>query len=160
MIFDMFSKIQPMEFIVIVERNFKEDETFVHYCQWQGNEQELEKLFAILDAKDDTELYGDVSKFSYSRHRLTESAVDEHCGLGLGIFDKMFHKYVGIFKCPTFKKCEHCMEGDTYPPRFNQTKLAQWYARALDAYLYRGQLERYFRTEWPLLQSESEDDDE
>lgn len=134
-----------MEFIIILERHFKEDESFVHYCQWQGNEAELEKLFAIIDEKDDTDLYGDVSKFSYSRHRLSESAVDEHCNVKLGIYSYMFNKYTGKFTCPSFTYCTNLMDGDSKTPPYQPKERAKWYARVLDSCFYSLQMGKYFK---------------
>ena len=128
-----------MEFILIVETNLKEDESFLSYCQWQGNEEELEKLFKIIDEKDDTELYGDVGKFAYSRVRLSESAVDEHMKIRLGTYTDMFHKCVGTFKSPSFTECD-----GTYAP-FEKKQRAKWYAQVLDTYFYHARFKNYFK---------------
>lgn len=136
-----------MQFVLIVERNCKEDESFLSYCQWQGNEEELEKLFKIIDEKDDSELYGDVGKFSYSRVLLSESAVDEHMKIQLGTYTNMFHKCVGTFKCPTFTECESIYT--SYPstefvPR-DPKQRARWYAELLDRYFYHARFSEYFK---------------
>ena len=85
-------------FLVIIETNHKERETFVHYCESQES---ITKLLKAIERADTSELWGDVSHFSYSWGVVSEEAVDAHVALTeLGCYDKMFQKHTGVFKCP------------------------------------------------------------
>ncbi len=89
-----------MEFIIIFEQNHKEDEHLIHYCQWTGNEAELEKLFMVLENADYEELLGgDYSSFWYSSVKIPESAVDIHMKI-----EYPFYKHTGTFVCPSFRE--------------------------------------------------------
>ena len=93
-----------MEFILVVETNHKENEEFLHYCQWTGNEEELKKLFTLFEKADyETLLGGDYSSFWFSTITISESAVDEHVKIkDFGSYCHMFQKHTGKFVCPDF----------------------------------------------------------
>ncbi len=131
-------------FIVIHEHNHKEDEVFIHYCQWNGNELELAKLLALIAAADSTELKGDVSKFQGSSALISEDAVNQHIGLPFNSYARMFQKHVGTFKCPI-----------AMPPAQLYDSDRKRIARQLDEKLYGGQMPSYFKRE----ASSSEDSD-
>jgi hypothetical protein len=118
-----------MQFVTIIETNHKEHETFFHYCQLDGNEDELGKLMRVIDQSEYGELYGDVCTFYCSRIPISEAAADEHINLDYGSFAHMFQKHKGIFKCPRFDSIH-----DPYGA-----------AKALDEYFYACRLENYFR---------------
>ena len=93
----------PLEFVVFYERNHKENEIFVFYLQWTGNEAELTRLAACLSEADFSELHGDFVEVALDlRVKLPESVVDTHCQLKhtLNSFHPMFTKCVGVFRCP------------------------------------------------------------
>lgn len=88
-------------FAVIIEFNHKERETFVHYCQWKGNENEMKKLIKAIDMADTSEIGGDVSTFTAAKGLVPEGAVDAHVLLTeLGNYAKMFQRHTGKFTCP------------------------------------------------------------
>jgi hypothetical protein len=103
-----------MQFITIIETNHKEHEVFFHYCQLNGNEDELNKLMKVIDQSEYGELYGDVSTFKCSPIRISEAAVDEHVPLDYGCYDSMFQKHVGVFKCPEFE----CLDDEHEAAKF------------------------------------------
>jgi hypothetical protein len=114
-----------MEFIIIFEHNHKEDEHLIHYCQWTGNEAELEKLFsALLNAEYDDLAGGDYSSFWYSDVKIPESGVDIHMKI-----EYPFYKHTGTFVCPEFDKEPFVV------------------AKQLDDRFYAGRIEDYFKTE-------------
>jgi hypothetical protein len=85
-------------FLVIVETNYKERESFIHYCESQDS---VTKLMRAIEKADTSKLHGDVSHFSCSWGVVPEEAVDAHVALKeLGCYDHMFQKHVGVFKCP------------------------------------------------------------
>ena len=95
-----------MEYIVIFERNHKEEETFLHYCQWTGNEEELGKLVKYIEKANYEELDGgDYSSIWVATNkRVPESAVDAHVGLSdPNGYAAMFQKHKGKFTCPDFE---------------------------------------------------------
>jgi hypothetical protein len=112
-----------MEFIPIVENNHKEREMYVFYCQWTGNEEELEKLIRVIE-KADCQLHGDYSDFQTSRTRISESAVDEHVKLTeFGSYTHMFQKCVGTFVCPDFSDMDPYDLGNALDERFYHGRL-------------------------------------
>jgi hypothetical protein len=112
-----------MEYIIILEHNHKENDTFVFYCQWTGNEVELEKLINIIKTASSDGMYGDYASFSTSRVKIPETAVDIHCSINeFGNYMKMFQKCKGTFTCPEFSedKYELAIQLDKY---FNHGRL-------------------------------------
>lgn len=135
-----------MEFITILEFNHKENEAVLHYCQWTGNEMELEKLFAVIaHAKLDREFgrNGDhVSSFDYSGVVIPEPAVRAHLALPYGSFTRMFQMHTGRFTCPPFTQpvlnaaCDEFVDG----PMMDPTRCAL----KLDEYFYGARLRAHF----------------
>ena len=122
-----------MQFITILETNHKENETFIHYCQWTDNEEELEKLLKVIDFACYDDMYGDYSDFWYSRALISEFAVDEHVQLKeYGGYAHMFQKHMGVFTCPEFDT-DYENDGDMA-------------ARLLDDTFYGCRLKEYFKT--------------
>ncbi len=72
-----------MEYIAIVERNIYCMSTTILYCQWTGNEAEMEKLLKFIEVTDaaNLDLGDEVTTFKASRQRIPEAAVDIHVGL-------------------------------------------------------------------------------
>ena len=97
-----------MEYIIILEKNKKEDETYIFYCQWTGNELELEKLIHVIKTANAEDLYDDVAIFEVSRTRIPESAVNVHISIkDFGSYTNMFQKCEGTFTCPNFSEDPH-----------------------------------------------------
>ncbi len=118
-----------MQFITIVETNHKEHETFIHYCQWNGNEKELQKLMNVIDTSEGgDELDGDVSTFVCSNVLISETAADEHMQLEYGSYSHMFQKHVGVFKSPKFDYIRDSLEA----------------SRSLDEFFYGCKIKNYF----------------
>ena len=110
-----------------MEHNHKEDETYIFYCQWTGNEEEMEKLIQAIETVYNDDLHGDVSLFQVSRVRIPEAAVDIHCNIkDFGCYINMFQKCEGTFTCPEFSE-------DPYER-----------AKELDDYFYHGRLRNHF----------------
>ena len=115
-----------MDYIIILEHNHKEDETYVLYCQWTGNEEEVEKLAKVIESSE-CELHGDYASFSVSRVKIPEAAVDIHCGIKeFGGYIRMFQKCEGSFTCPEFSE-ESCAK-----------------AKELNRYFYHGKIREHF----------------
>lgn len=96
---------EHMEFITIKEHNEKENEVFIYFCQWTGNEEELLKLSDVMGKSSfDYRAGSDASWFQMSLGTISESAVDEIVNkvTGFNMFNKMFHKCTGVFTCPEF----------------------------------------------------------
>lgn len=115
-----------MEYIAILEKKIERGEIFVLYCQWTGNEAELEKLAKAMDSTNrDPEDH--ITAFTFSRQRLPESVVDLHLGItefqvsvwkdmgGGDNFEEvslpMFTKCSGTFVFPE-KAFQKCLEND------------------------------------------------
>ena len=86
-----------MQFITIHEFNHKENESFVHFCQWTGNEEALGGLCKFIDRALYDDMYGDYCRFETSRELLSEATVDEMTKVKFGGYASMFQKHVGVF---------------------------------------------------------------
>jgi hypothetical protein len=116
-----------MEYIIILEHNKKEEETYVLYCQYTGNEAEMEKLVKVIETACTDDMYGDVAVFETSHVKIPEAAVDIHCSIkDFGSYIHMFQKCEGTFTCPEFSE-------DPYE-----------IAKELDEFFYHGKLRNYF----------------
>jgi hypothetical protein len=116
-----------MEYVIILEHNKKEEETYVLYCQYTGNETEMEKLMAAIETACTDDLDGDVAFFETSRVKIPEAAVDIHCSIkDFGSYIHMFQKCEGTFTCPEFSE-------DPYE-----------IAKELDDYYFHGKLRNDF----------------
>ena len=51
------------KYVMFMEKNLKENDNFIFYLQYNGNEQEIAKLKNVVDTADFSELWGDVSHF-------------------------------------------------------------------------------------------------
>ena len=115
-----------MDFVIVFEENHKDNEHYIHYCQWTGNEQDLDELlYAIQQADYEELLGGDYSSFWCSYVTIPEAAVDAH----MKVDPSMFKKHTGKFVCPKFS--DDCYE----------------VARELDDLYYRGRLGHSFKKE-------------
>jgi hypothetical protein len=112
---DCFKKTKitktKMEFIVLIEKNYTENEIFIHYCQLTGNEEEMGKFLKYVNKADYKDLYfGDYSDvvdgvnariLVAEAQLLPESDVDACIGLrDPNGYLRMFQKHVGKFTCP------------------------------------------------------------
>ena len=91
-----------MEFIVFIEHNHKENETFVIYLQYTNNEESLKKLEEFINTADYSFLEGgDYSDFEIDMSvKFSEDMVDQHCKLSFGTYSHMFQKVSGKFVFP------------------------------------------------------------
>jgi hypothetical protein len=132
-----------MEYIIVLEHNHKEDETYVFYCQWTGNEQEMEKLAKAIETADTEDLSGDYASFSVSRVKIPEAAVDTHCSISdFCGYIHMFQKCEGTFQCPDFSEdpYERAKELDDY---YYHGKLREDFSETKET--LRKRLESYFK---------------
>ena len=133
-----------MDYIAIREWNFESRETVVFYCQWTGNEMELEKLLTLIELSMEAlaGAEGEVSTFQVSRRLIPESVVDTQVSLKeLGypesefvleegkskrflVIRPLFTKYSGTFVFPqrqfeTLLKA-HGREPDDYQYKYDE----------------------------------------
>ena len=126
-----------MEFIVISEENHEQHETYLHYCQWTGNEESLTTLTNLMKEADyETVRDRPYSSFWFSLIKVPESAVNLHRLMSRdfsGMFD-MFQKHTGTFVMPNFEINPSDLAD---PPSYQ-------YGKMMDYYFYRGRLHHYF----------------
>lgn len=91
-----------LEFVPFIEKNTKENETFVFYLQWTGNEEQLTLLNKAIEKACYDDIYGDCSIVTMDINtKIPESAVDIHTRIqSLNGYHKMFTKCIGKFHCP------------------------------------------------------------
>jgi hypothetical protein len=91
-----------LEFIPFIEQNMKENETFIFYLQWTGNEEQLMLLNKGIEHACYDDIYGDCSIVTMDINtKIPESAVDIHKRIqSLNGYHKMFTKCIGTFTCP------------------------------------------------------------
>lgn len=89
-----------MEFVTFIEKNTKENETFVYYLQWTGNEEILTRLDRLINGASYETFYGDHSIVGLDISvKIPESSVDIHCEINetINLYHNLFTKCVG--KC-------------------------------------------------------------
>lgn len=90
-----------MNFITFKENNNKENESFIFFLQYDGNEEQLNKLNDIISKTDFSDLNGDYSNFEIDiKTMISENAVDQITKVKLGCFSRLFNKCSGEFKFP------------------------------------------------------------
>ena len=120
-----------MEYITFIENNHKENEMFVFYLQYTGNEEALHRLNTIVSQADFSDMYGDYSTFMMDiTTRISEDAVNQHIKLNYGCYAPMFQKVNGIF---------------TLPYQFDEDTPMRLYAEILDNYFFGNRIDRYFK---------------
>jgi hypothetical protein len=106
---------ESAEFVVFYEKNHKENELFIFYLQWTGNEEELTKLHKFVSKARYDDMDGDYSQVKLDLSvKLPQSAVDLHCRLhDMNNYFNLFTKVTGMFKCPFGEKDEDMDEYET-----------------------------------------------
>jgi hypothetical protein len=94
------STTAPLEFVLFSEKNHKENELFIFYLQWTGNEDELTKLNNLVSKAEYQD--GDWSEYYMDLTvKLPESHVDLHCKLSdMNSYHRLFKKVIGKFTYP------------------------------------------------------------
>ena len=91
-----------MNFITFKENNNKENETFIFFLQYDGNEEQLNKLNDIISKTDFSDLNRDYSNFEIDiETMISEDAVNQLTKIDLGSFASLFNKCSGEFKFPS-----------------------------------------------------------
>ena len=92
------------KFVAFVENSNKEKSSYICFLQYNGNEEELNKLYAYIKAQENCEGCGDMSEFSMDIDTLfSEQTVDENLKLK-GMNHTYFYKCIGKFQCPLTEK--------------------------------------------------------
>ena len=103
-----------MEFVTFTEHNHKENETFVFYLQWTGNEAALTLLQRAVDMSDISIMDGDYSSFTMNNEKIPESIVNQQCKLTTSNnFHRMYTKCTGTFACPLVDDYEDELKENT-----------------------------------------------
>lgn len=94
--------MSSLEFVTFIEKNHKENETFIFFLQWTGNEAELRLLERATNKALLDDMYGDyVEVHLDASARLSEATVDQMCRVSdTNNYHRMFTKCTGTFKCP------------------------------------------------------------
>lgn len=102
-------------FVMALEKNTKENELFIYYVQWNGNEEELTKLFEILKKQSWDDLYGEYCTMSLNiTEKLPENIVDiickSHREIDINCYHRMFSKCTGKFTNPISEESVHGLD--------------------------------------------------
>ena len=93
--------MSSIQFVMCEEHNHKENETFLFYMQWTGNEDAITLLHQAITKSDVSEMYGDYSSFRMDLTKITEDAVDQLCKLkSSNGYHAMHTKCTGAFTSP------------------------------------------------------------
>lgn len=110
-----------LEFVVLMSTNPKEEEVYLYYLQWTGNEERLTYLDSLLKACDFEVVYDRRSTMMVPMHldiknRLPEAAVDAHVKVSdINSYSKMFTKCTGEFNFnPDEEEKEELLKMDPY----------------------------------------------
>lgn len=99
-----------MEYVMIIEFNTKENETFFHYCQYTGNEKALDDLETMI-SNSCFDLCGDFITLKYVSAKIPENIATFQANIRSGEYAQTFQKHNGVFKCPfEFVDNEDCSE--------------------------------------------------
>lgn len=91
------------KYVIFMENNHKESEQFYFYLQYNGNEDELNKLNDLICNANPYRLFGDYSTFGIDiTNFISENAANEHLSISLTNYSQTFTKCNGIFKIPTY----------------------------------------------------------
>jgi len=96
------AETKSLEFVVLYEKNHKENELFIFYLQWTGKEENITKLHKITSKAEYDDMYGDYSWIGVDIDvKIPESAVDLHCKLwDPNGYNRLFTKCTGKFIYP------------------------------------------------------------
>jgi hypothetical protein len=90
-----------MKYITFQENNFKENESFIFFLQYDDNEENLKLLNDYVNYADFSSLYGDYSTFEMDLNTLLdENTVKNICKVNLGSYAKRFQVCKGKFDFP------------------------------------------------------------
>jgi hypothetical protein len=131
---DSTGKMSTLEFVPFIEYNTKENETFIFYLQWTGNEEQLTLLAEATGKAIADDMDGDFSLFSMDIGvKIPESAVDLHTKIKTfnGYFE-MFTKCTGKFQSPFTLEEIDSIDGyemaKLLDETFFATKIRQWFS--------------------------------
>lgn len=123
-------------FVVCWETNHKENETYTHYMQWDGNEKVLELFETAVNKSSREDMEGDYVSFAMTtKVKLSESAVNEHMKLNKhspNYYAPMYTKSTGKIK-------DFIVSQETIAST-NEYEMAIW----LDETLFSCKLPKYF----------------
>ncbi len=91
------------QYIIFVENNRKNFVSYISYLQYNGNEEELKKLYTYIKAIEDYEASGEMSEFSMDlEHKFSEEIVNQVIKTNeiVNVSYTSFEKFVGKFTCP------------------------------------------------------------
>ena len=87
-----------MEYISFQENNKKENESFIYFLQYTGNEDAINKLEYYVKSADTPDLYGDFSTFEIDTSvKLKQTSVDDISRINLGYYGPTFTVCKGKF---------------------------------------------------------------
>ena len=90
-----------MKYITFQENNFKENESFIFFLQYDDNEENLKLLNDYINFADFSSLYGDYSSFEMNLDTLLdENTVKNICKVNLGSYSRRFQICEGKFDFP------------------------------------------------------------
>jgi hypothetical protein len=118
------------EFVVFVEKNYHENETFLFYLQWTGNEDAIRLLEQNVKSVDYDDYPGSLTLDTSIK--ITEDAVDQMCKVdAANSYHKMFTKCTGVFTC-TFE--DRDVNTDTLYDMFYPCKISQMFSEYRNLY--------------------------
>ena len=123
-----------MEYISFIEHSYKENETFIFFLQYTGNEESLTKLSKLISSANYTYMSGDYSNFDMDIIvKLSESTVNELIQLPFGYFSRMFQKVNGK------------LSYDFLEEKFDNEMIPEEIAETLDEYFGNCHIKYYFK---------------
>jgi hypothetical protein len=134
-----------LEFVVMISTNPKEQEVYLHYLQWTGNEERLTFLDSLLCNCDFEDVYERRNTIMCPlhidiEHKLPESAVDAHVKISdINSYSRMFTKCTGEFNFnPNEQEKEELLQMDPYKlgeylcDMFIPWRIPEWFRPSLE----------------------------
>jgi hypothetical protein len=103
-----------MKFILLHEFNTKENESFIYFMQYTGNEETIASFSEFISKADYGNLEGgEYVKFEIdSKNLVSENTADEMIKCNFGSYSYMFSKLTGKMVDPFYGDSSEDMEGD------------------------------------------------
>ena len=102
-----------MEFILLHEFNAKENESFIYFMQYTGNEETIASFSEFISKADYDEIGGDYVKFEIDTENLvSENTANEMIKCNFGSYSCMFSKLTGKMVDPFHGDSAEDMEGN------------------------------------------------
>lgn len=103
---------EDMQFVLLHEFNSKENESFIYFMQYTGNEETMASFADFISKADYDDMGGDYVKFEIdTENKVSENTADEMIKCNFGSYSYMFSKLTGTMANTFAEDMDENMEG-------------------------------------------------